>query len=58
MDTNGQEVSKSAVCRVCLSEEEPDPHIQGTNEKGQSSNPLFSPCKCAGTMGLIHIDCL
>lgn len=35
------------VCRICLGEEdEPE------------SNPLFSPCKCAGSMGLIHLECL
>ena len=35
------------VCRICLGEDdEPE------------SNPLFSPCKCAGSMGLIHLECL
>ena len=35
------------VCRICLGEEE-DP----------DSDPLFSPCKCTGSMGLIHLSCL
>lgn len=35
------------VCRICLGEED-EP----------MSNPLFSPCKCAGSMGLIHLECL
>lgn len=35
------------MCRICLGEEE-DP----------VNDPLFSPCKCAGSMGLIHIECL
>jgi E3 ubiquitin-protein ligase DOA10 len=35
------------VCRICLGEEE-----------DALSNPLFSPCKCAGSMGLIHLECL
>lgn len=35
------------VCRICLGEEE-EP----------ISNPLFSPCICAGSMGLIHLECL
>jgi E3 ubiquitin-protein ligase DOA10 len=35
------------ICRICLGEEE-DP----------SHNPLFSPCKCAGSMGLIHLECI
>jgi hypothetical protein len=34
------------VCRICLSEDTGD------------LNPLISPCKCAGTMKMIHIDCL
>ena len=35
------------VCRICLGEEEDN-----------IKNPLFSPCSCAGSMGLIHLDCL
>lgn len=35
------------VCRICLSDDNDD-----------EKNPLISPCKCAGTMKLIHIDCL
>mmetsp|Transcript_15905 Transcript_15905/g.24527 ORF Transcript_15905/g.24527 Transcript_15905/m.24527 type:complete len:116 (-) Transcript_15905:3042-3389(-) len=35
------------VCRICLNEED-EPQ----------TNPLFSPCKCAGSMGLIHLVCL
>jgi E3 ubiquitin-protein ligase DOA10 len=38
--------SGQEVCRICLSEDV-------TN-----TNPLISPCKCAGTMKMIHIDCL
>ena len=34
------------VCRICLGD---------TQSEG---NPLISPCKCAGTMKFIHIDCL
>lgn len=33
-------------CRICLMEE-------NTEE-----NPLIKPCKCSGSMGLIHIECL
>ena len=35
------------VCRICLGEED-DPVM----------NPLLSPCKCTGSMGLIHVECL
>jgi len=35
------------VCRICLGEED-EP----------ATNPLFSPCMCAGSMGLIHLECL
>ena len=34
------------VCRICLSEDI------------TPENPLISPCKCSGTMKMIHIDCL
>lgn len=34
------------VCRICLGEE---------NTK---ADPLLSPCKCAGTMRMIHLECL
>ncbi len=38
-----------SICRICLSEEEPE---------SANINPLFSPCKCAGTMKYIHLNCL
>ena len=34
------------VCRICLGEE------------NSPSDPLISPCKCAGTMSHIHLECL
>lgn len=34
------------ICRICLGEENTD------------ANPLIHPCKCAGTMKFIHIECL
>jgi hypothetical protein len=34
--------SESAVCRICLGEEE------------ETVNPLIAPCKCAGSMRFIH----
>ena len=34
------------VCRICLGEE------------NDSADPLISPCKCAGTMSHIHLECL
>lgn len=37
---------KNSLCRFCLSEDD------------CSDNPLIAPCKCAGTMKYIHIDCL
>ena len=38
-------IGEQGVCRICLSEEEED-------------NPLICPCKCAGSMGQIHVECL
>jgi E3 ubiquitin-protein ligase DOA10 len=41
------------VCRICLgTEEEGNP-----GEDGQPDR-LICPCKCAGSMGVIHISCL
>ena len=40
-----EDSSRTLVCRICLSEEEPD-------------NTLICPCKCSGSMGQIHILCL
>lgn len=34
------------LCRICLSEEFDD------------MNPLFSPCKCSGSMKYVHLTCL
>lgn len=34
------------VCRICLGDAQSE------------DNPMISPCKCAGTMKFIHIDCL
>ena len=34
------------VCRICLTEQEDE------------ENPLLAPCKCAGSMGYIHHQCL
>jgi len=34
------------VCRICLGEE------------NEEIDPLISPCKCAGTMSHIHLECL
>lgn len=34
------------ICRICLGDENMEP------------NPLISPCKCSGSMKMIHIDCL
>jgi pSer/pThr/pTyr-binding forkhead associated (FHA) protein len=42
-----KDINDELVCRICLGEEE-EP----------STNPLFSPCVCSGSMGLIHLECL
>ena len=36
----------SHICRICLGEEQLE------------DDPLFSPCKCAGTMSYVHLKCL
>ena len=40
------EKSEAPVCRICLCED------------NEIDNPLFAPCKCSGSMGLIHHECL
>ena len=39
-------MAEQKVCRICLGEE------------NENINPLISPCKCAGTMSHIHLECL
>jgi E3 ubiquitin-protein ligase DOA10 len=44
--TSSKGMSKDQhICRICLSEEEPD-------------NCLISPCSCTGSMKYIHETCL
>ncbi|CAI5437975.1 unnamed protein product [Caenorhabditis angaria] len=43
----------AAVCRICMCGETSIPY----NGK-QAGEPLISPCKCSGTMGLYHRSCL
>ncbi len=38
--------NQKLACRICLDKNEED------------DNPFLSPCKCAGTMSLIHLKCL
>ena len=44
-DTEEDAAVKQA-CRICLS------------DGSEDSDPLISPCKCMGTMGLVHLKCL
>ncbi|AYV82553.1 MAG: hypothetical protein Hyperionvirus1_132 [Hyperionvirus sp.] len=38
----------SNQCYICFSEQ----------ERGENRNILISPCKCAGSMKYVHVDCL
>ena len=49
------EQSEEPVCRICLCTEE---EVPDGGDDGKEPNPLISPCKCAGTMGMIHFKCL
>lgn len=41
------------VCRICLGSE-----AEGTPGEDGQPDKLICPCKCAGSMGMIHISCL
>lgn len=43
---SGAGASELPVCRICLMED------------NEVDNPLFAPCKCSGSMRLIHHECL
>lgn len=45
-NASGNGASELPVCRICLMEE------------NEVDNPLFAPCKCAGSMRFIHHGCL
>lgn len=47
LNENSEEAgsSRTMVCRICLSE-------------GDAGDPLICPCKCSGSMGQIHVNCL
>lgn len=48
-----KKVDGDIVCRICLGTEE-----EGTPGEDGEPDRLICPCKCAGSMGLIHISCL
>uniref|UniRef100_A0A8R1DV61 RING-CH-type domain-containing protein n=1 Tax=Caenorhabditis japonica TaxID=281687 RepID=A0A8R1DV61_CAEJA len=43
----------AAVCRICMCGETSIPY-----HGKQAGEPLISPCRCSGTMGLYHRSCL
>ena len=45
--------NQDEVCRICLGTEN-----EGTPDEEGQPDKLICPCKCAGSMGLIHISCL
>ena len=45
--------SEQKICRICLGSEE-----EGTPEEDGTPDKLICPCKCAGSMGMIHNSCL
>ena len=49
INRNGEDM----VCRICLGTEE-----EGTPSEDGEPDKLICPCKCAGSMGMIHISCL
>ena len=53
MTSSVKNKNKDNVCRICLGTEE-----EGTPTEDGQPDKLICPCKCAGSMGLIHISCL
>lgn len=49
-------LSDEQVCRICwgVDGEDADGVLVGDDD----INPLISPCKCTGTQGYIHLQCL
>lgn len=62
-ETATSKKSEENVCRICLGTEEEgqdlitDQDYDLVNGKPQK-NILICPCKCAGSMGMIHNSCL
>lgn len=52
-DHNTNDKSETHVCRICLGTEE-----EGTPGEDGTADTLICPCKCAGSMGMIHTSCL
>jgi len=50
---SSQRREDDVVCRICLGTEE-----EGTPGEDGQPDRLICPCKCAGSMGVIHISCL
>merc|ERR1719265_2598042 len=40
------ECSEEVRCRICY------------DDHNDAKNPLFNPCSCKGSMGLVHFNCL
>jgi hypothetical protein len=46
-------MSEAKVCRICLGDE-----LEGELMEDGKPDRLICPCKCSGSMGLIHTSCL
>jgi len=46
LEEKAKMAAEAKLCRICLCEE------------SDENDPLISPCKCAGTMSSIHLECL
>ena len=45
-NSKNPEVDKDCACKICCCDD------------SEPNNPLISPCKCTGSMRLIHVECL
>lgn len=45
-DNKAKGLESGKACRICL------------EDSDEQDNPFITPCKCAGSMKFIHINCL
>ncbi len=56
---NSSEDSNASCCRICWGTENEEADTSNAPDDGVPEfNPLISPCKCGGSVKMIHLKCL